>query len=184
MSEPRADLPRDPALDELPVDPDLDVRGTWEPSCEAVSDRDRGARWPRLHGDVLAAVFLGGCVGGVTRYGAVATWPGAPGAFPWSTLAVNLVGALVLAVVVVIAAEVRPSRYLRPLLGTGFCGALTTFSSVVVAVAQLLSEGRGAVAASYLAANIVGGLATAALGLVAARGLAENRRRAHEDRSR
>ncbi|MDP9443631.1 MAG: CrcB family protein [Actinomycetota bacterium] len=133
---------------------------------------------------MLAAVFLGGCVGGVARYGAVATWPGAPRAFPWSTLAVNLVGALVLAVVVVIAAEVRPRRYLRPLLGTGFCGALTTFSSVVVAVAQLLGEGRAAVAVSYLAANIVGGLATAALGLVAARGLAENRRRANENRSR
>ena len=132
----------------------------------------------------MGAVFVGGCVGGVVRYGAVTTWPAGSDGYPWSTLAVNVAGAFVLALVVVIAAELRPSRYLRPLLGAGFCGALTTFSSVVVAAVQLLGQGRWAVAVYYLAANIVGGLAMAALGLVVGRALAENRRRAHGERSR
>ena len=134
---------------------------------------------PRLRVDVIAVVFAGGCLGGAARYWVTSTHPG--GAFPWSTLAVNLAGAFLLALVVVIASELVPSRYLRPLVGTGFCGALTTFSSVVVAVDRLFAHHRAAIAIGYLLATIAGGLAAAVLGLLLGRSLAGGRRREHVD---
>jgi CrcB protein len=137
----------------------------------------RRSRWPRLHADLVAAVFAGGCCGGVARHLAGTAWPAEPGGFPSAVLAVNLAGAFVLAVVVVVAAELQPSRYLRPLLGTGFCGALTTFSAVVVDAVRLAGAGHQELAVAVLAANAAGGLAAAALGLVLARGVAERQRR-------
>jgi CrcB protein len=128
------------------------------------------ARGPRA--GVLLAVFVGGCVGGYARYAVTQAWSTPRAGFPWSTFAVNVAGAFILAVVIVVANEVRPARYLRPLLGTGFCGALTTFSSVVVAAAQLIAHGHGDTAAGYLALTTVAALAAAWFGLVCARAVA------------
>ena len=139
---------------QLPVDPDVDA---------TAYDRAHHAR-------VVALVFLGGCLGGLLRYAVTKHWPEAAGSFPWSTFAVNVVGAFVLAVVVEVATEVHPqSRYLRPLAGAGFCGALTTFSSIVVSVDRLAAHGHGAMAASYLLATLAAGLAAGALGLFVTR---------------
>jgi CrcB protein len=124
---------------------------------------------PRLRSDLLGVVFVGGCVGGYARYVVVTAWSGGDGWFPWSTLTVNVVGAFVLAMLVVFVSEARPGRYLRPLVGTGFCGALTTFSSVVVSCDRLFVHQRVGVAFAYLAASAVGGLVAAALGLVVGR---------------
>ena len=77
----------------------------------------------------LAVIFAGGCVGGYARYAVSQAWPSATYAFPWSTFTVNLVGSFVLGVVVVLATNRRGSRQLRLLVGTGFCGALTTYST-------------------------------------------------------
>jgi CrcB protein len=125
-----------------------------------------------LHPGVVAAVFAGGCVGGYARYAVTLAWHTPRDGFPTATLAVNTVGALVLAAVVVVATDLRPGRYLRPLLGTGFCGALTTFSAVVVAAVQLVDHGRYLVATAYLAATVVGGLAACWAGLVLTRAVA------------
>lgn len=186
-------LPIDPDVDPTPVPPSGPADPPDRPVGRSGTGREPGrkadaspfepvprARWPRLHADVIAVVFVGGCVGGYARYAVGLAWQPPPGGFPAATLAVNLVGAFVLAVVVVVATGIRPSRYLRPLLGTGFCGALTTFSAVVVALAQLLAQARYAVAAAYLGATVVGGLAAAALGLVLARAVEANRHRARE----
>lgn len=94
---------------------------------------------------VALAVFAGGCAGGALR-DLLAT-------DLRSTLAVNLVGALLLGLLVVAA-----PHHWRPLLGTGGCGALTTFGSVTVAA---VDDGQVA----YLAASLVGGVAAAALGV-------------------
>jgi CrcB protein len=114
---------------------------------------------------------------------ATKTWPAGVGGFPWSTFSVNTAGAFVLALVVVIAAELAPSRYLRPLVGTGFCGALTTFSSIVVAADQLLAHGHLAIATAYVAASIVSGLAAGSFGLIVGRAVTVNRHRARQRRS-
>jgi CrcB protein len=131
---------------------------------------------PQPRWDVLAAIFAGGCGGGLARYALDKTWPAGAGAFPWTIFSVNTSGAFVLALVIVIAADVLPSRYLRPLLGTGFCGAFTTFSSIVVTVDELTAHDHSGVAAGYLAASIGAGLAAAWLGLVAGRTIAAIRR--------
>lgn len=95
---------------------------------------------------VLLAVFVGGCVGGALRELLATDLR--------TTLAVNLVGALALGLLVVAA-----PHHWRPLLGTGLCGGLTTFGSVMVAAAE---DGK----AAYLGASLLGGVAAAALGVV------------------
>jgi CrcB protein len=120
---------------------------------------------------LLLAVFAGGCVGGLARYGVTQAFPDGDG-LPASTLAVNLAGAFLLAVVLVVAIEVVPSSsYLRPLLGTGFCGAFTTFSAVTVSTSELVRDGSPATGLAYLVASLLGGLATAVLGLLLGRAL-------------
>jgi CrcB protein len=129
------------------------------------------------------AVFFGGCLGGYLRYAVTRAWPAAAGHFPWSTLVVNVAGAFVLTVVIIIAAEVAPSRYLRPLLGTGFCGGLTTFSSVVVATDRLVAHQHAVTGVAYLLVTIVTGLVAGWSGLVTGRAVAANHRRTHQTRS-
>ncbi len=133
--------------------------------------RARRPERPAFPVDILGVVFLGGCVGGYARYALSDAWSVSRATFPSAILTANLIGAFVLGLVVILAADLVPSRYLRPLLGTGFCGALTTFSSVVVAAAGIFARHRPGIAVGYLGATVVGGLATAALGLAAGRGL-------------
>jgi len=116
-------------------------------------------------------IFVGGCVGGYTRYAVAQAWPTPDNGFPWSTFTVNVAGSFVLGVVVVLAAETSRVRHLRLLVGTGFCGALTTFGSVVVAVDELVAHGHAATALAYLAATAAVGLAAATVGLSVARSL-------------
>ena len=142
----------------------------------------RRTAWPRLRTSVLAVVFVGGCAGGLVRYFVSMHWPGATGAlFPWPTFTVNVAGAFLLTVLIVIASDVLgPTTYVRPLIGTGFCGALTTFSSVVVSTDELIAHGHTDVATTYLAATIVAGFAAGWFGLFLGRSFAAYRRREHE----
>jgi CrcB protein len=142
----------------------------------------RPARWPRLRTDVMLAVFAGGCLGGWARYTITSTWPARPGRFPWSTFYVNVVGAFILGLVVAIASRLS-SRFARPLLGTGFCGAFTTFSAVVVTTDQLFVHRHQQIAIAYLATSALSGLVAAALGLVLGRATVASRRRVRDKRS-
>jgi CrcB protein len=136
--------------------------------------RRRGV--PRPHPGVVVAVAAGGFVGGLARYETVLALPTGPGRFPWAILLVNTGGALVLALLLVLATELLPpTTYLRPLLGTGFCGALTTFSSVAADTDRLAAHGHGATAAGYLLASMAAGLAAGIVGVVAGRTLAASR---------
>ncbi|SEG90181.1 CrcB protein [Actinacidiphila yanglinensis] len=89
-------------------------------------------------------------------------------AFPWGTFAVNVGGCAVLGLVAGAAAEGAASAHLQLLLGTGFCGALTTYSTFSYETLRL-AENR---ARFYAAANVVGsitaGLGAASLGFALA----------------
>lgn len=126
---------------------------------------------------ILGAVFAGGCVGGLVRYAAGRHWTSATYSFPWSTFAVNVAGAFVLALLIVLVTDVLgASRYLRPLVGTGFCGALTTFSSVVVVADRMVAHNHVATAAIYLTSTVAAGLLAGAAGLTLGRVFASYRR--------
>src|SRR5690349_4291367 len=113
----------------------------------------------------LAAIFAGGFLGAILR-ALVADWiPHDPDSWPWATFAVNVAGALILAWLVTRLQERLPlSAYRRPLLGTGFCGGLTTFSTMQVELLGMLDAGNVGLALGYAAASLaVGILAIAAV---------------------
>jgi len=84
--------------------------------------------------------------------------------FPWGTFAVNVVGSLVLGVVTgaVIAGGASPRLQLA--VGTGFCGALTTYSTFSYETLRLLEQDARFFAAANVAASVIAGLAAAFLG--------------------
>jgi fluoride exporter len=124
----------------------------------------------RLPPGVLAVVALGGAAGTLGRAAVAYALPASADAFPWATLIVNLIGSLVVGLVVVAALErVAPSRYFRPLLATGLCGGLTTFSTFVVEADLLIKNGRAGIAAVYVLVSLVGGLAAVWTGMLLAR---------------
>jgi CrcB protein len=105
------------------------------------------------------SVFVGGCIGAVARAGLARAFP-AGDRFPWGTLIANLVGTALLAWFATRLQErLPPSTYRRPLLGTGFCGALTTFSTLQVELIRLGRNGHEGLAAVYFAVTLVGGVA-------------------------
>jgi fluoride exporter len=120
----------------------------------------------------LAAIFLGGAIGALARYGLARALPHASGTWPWATFTVNVAGALALGYLTTRLQErLPPSAYRRPLLGTGLCGALTTFSTMQVELVQMLDDGQTGLAAGYAAASIAAGVlaVAAATNLVRAR---------------
>jgi CrcB protein len=126
----------------------------------------------RIDPRIIGVIAIGGFVGGLARYEIVRAWTATANEFPWSTFVVNTIGAFVLALLVVVTTDVLVgSRYLRPLLGTGFCGAFTTFSAVAVSVDELTAHGHTATAASYAIASVVAGSAAATAGVVLGRAI-------------
>jgi CrcB protein len=106
------------------------------------------------------AVFTGGCIGAVVRAGLVEALPAGAGEWPWATFVANLAGTAALAFLATRLQErLPPTTYRRPLLGTGLCGALTTFSTLQIEVIRMTREDELALAAGYLLASLACGLA-------------------------
>lgn len=83
-------------------------------------------------------------------------------AVPLGTLTVNLVASLVLGLVTGLADLSGPGL---ALLGTGFCGALSTYSTYSFETVRLAEDGRWPLAAGYAVVSVGLGLAAASLGL-------------------
>jgi CrcB protein len=114
---------------------------------------------PRLDARELAAIFAGGVFGALARAGLAQALPHAPDAWPWATFAVNVAGAFLLGYAITRLQErLPPSRYPRPFVGTGFCGALTTFSTFQVELLRMLDHRCWALALGYAAASLACGL--------------------------
>lgn len=107
----------------------------------------------------LTAVFVGGALGTVARAGLEMLANPDPGRWPWPTFVVNIVGAFVLGYFTTRLLERLPlSSYRRPLLGTGLCGGLTTFSTMQVETLRMLEHRHYGLAAGYTVASIAAGL--------------------------
>src|SRR3954453_20348386 len=104
----------------------------------------------------LGAIFLGGALGTLLRAGLLeVVGGGAPGG-PWATFAVNVVGGFLLGYLVM---ALPPAPRHRTLWTTGFCGGLTTFSTLQIELVKMLEAGRIGFAAVYTGASVVAGLA-------------------------
>lgn len=120
--------------------------------------------------DILAVIAAGGALGSLGRWGLAEAVPLRPGGFPWATFTVNLSGALVLGVLVVLVDDVlAPSRYLRPFVAIGILGGYTTFSTYMLETRSLAADGHAAMAATYLFGSLICGLFAVRLGLSATR---------------
>ena len=112
----------------------------------------------------LAAIFLGGCLGAVMRGALARSLPVTTGHWPWATFTVNIAGALILAWLITRLQErLPPTMYTRALLATGFCGALTTFSTLMLELLAMIEHSHPLLALSYAAASMVGGFAAVEL---------------------
>jgi CrcB protein len=139
---------------ELPFDPDL------PPSTP-----------PHLTWTGVGLVFAGGVTGTAARHAAgevVAPW----GAWPAATFCVNVVGAFFLGVLLEALGRRGPDvgvrQRLRLLLGTGFLGAFTTYSTLAVDTDLLLRDGYASVAVGYAAGTVVIGFLASVFGIWAA----------------
>jgi fluoride exporter len=106
-------------------------------------------------------VLVGGVVGAPVRYAVDrAVQSRTRSVFPLGTLAVNAAGCLILGCVVGASSE-----NVRLLLGTGFCGSLTTFSTFGYETSRLSSEGANRIALLNVLLSVGVGLGAAALGI-------------------
>jgi fluoride exporter len=113
------------------------------------------------------AILAGGAAGTLARW-RIEVWVNAPaGHWPWATLAVNLAGTFLLGW---LSGAVTPDSVARALVGTGFCGALTTFSSFQVETLHIADDGRVGLAAAYAAVSLALGVAAALAGRALAGG--------------
>lgn len=114
--------------------------------------------WVSRHA-LSGAIVAGGATGALLRCGLDEALPIQPGVWPWATFLANLLGTALLGYFATRLLErLPPSAHRRPLLGTGLCGALTTFSTLQVEAISLGREGRPALGALYVVASIGGGL--------------------------
>ena len=148
MPEPAADVSESGALDAPGGSAALPTRR-----------RPRSAL-PRPDRREVAAVFAGGALGTLARAALAEAFPHAATAWPWPTFAVNIVAAFLLGYFVTRLQERLPlSSYRRPLLGTGLCGGLSTFSTMQLEIVKMLDAHAWGLAAGYAAASIAAGYA-------------------------
>jgi len=116
------------------------------------------------------AVALGAAAGALLRWQA-GLWLNARwGGFPLGTLAVNLVGGLLIGACLALLARADQALW-RLLLVTGFLGGLTTFSAFSAESLVLLQRGAWGLALLHSLAHVLGALGAAALGAWLARSL-------------
>jgi fluoride exporter len=112
----------------------------------------------------LVAIFAGGAIGALARAGLGELAPAAAGTWPWVTFGVNIAGAFLLGYFVTRLQErLPPSAYRRPFVGTGFCGAFTTFSTLQLELLRMIDAGEYALGFGYAAASLAAGFVAVGL---------------------
>lgn len=118
------------------------------------------ARW-------LSLIFLGGACGTMLR-AALERFALADGASVWLVLVINVVGSFILGMVLELVSAVADHRWrqaVRLVVGTGFLGGLTTYSTFMLQTTEYLRTGEVVLAGSYLLGTVLGGLGAALAGI-------------------
>ena len=140
----------------LPVDPDVEIQPT-----------PLGALL-REHTDLLPSIALGGAAGSLARWGVDQVVTGS--SYPWATFLINVSGCLLIGVLMAFVLDVwAHRRYLRPLLGVGFLGGFTTFSTFVLETRGLAASSHSLLAIGYVVASTAAGFLAALAGLAGGR---------------
>jgi fluoride exporter len=147
-------LPESPASLEMPSVPGPSVSST-RPAGAAPGKR---RILPRADRREIAAIFAGGALGTLARAALSDAFPRSATSWPWPTFAVNITACFLLGYFVTRLQERLPlSSYRRPLVGTGLCGGLSTFSTMQVEIVKMLGAHAWGLAAGYTAASIGAG---------------------------
>jgi fluoride exporter len=143
-------MPEDP----LPLDPDVGSGG----------DPLRYAR------NRLVAIAAGGGLGTLARHGLEESFPRAEGTFPWATFGIDVSGAFLLAILVVLVIDRwTPMEHVQPFACVGFCGGFTTFSTFMMQAVLLERDGDTGVGALYVISTVVAGVVAVLIGIRIAR---------------
>ena len=157
-------------------DPHSEDRDTEPYTEDVVAGRGPGEAILRGQGRAAVVVALGGAIGAVVRYLLGLFAPTVPGAFPTGTFLINVVGALLMGVLVVVVTEVRETHPLvRPFVGVGILGGFTTFSTFSYEGLRLLQDRHLVLGGVYLVGTVLAAVAAAAIGMTATRRLAVRR---------
>jgi fluoride exporter len=115
---------------------------------------------------VWLLVFVGGGLGSLCRYAlAGAIQSRAHAGFPIGTLAVNVIGCLVIGLIARQLLAAQSDVMVRAALVTGFCGGFTTFSAFSYETVGLISAGEWSKAGLYVAVSVLACLAATAIGM-------------------
>lgn len=113
----------------------------------------------------LLVLAIGGVLGSLARYGVVlAVGDRDPAAWPWATLGVNLVGALLIGIIATSPTVRSGPHWLRLFAITGVLGGFTTFSAFALETGALLDAGRAPMAGVYVLVTMVAGLVAVRIG--------------------
>ncbi len=117
----------------------------------------------------VAMVLLGGAIGAPLRYLTdLFVQSRHDSVFPWGTFTVNVLGSLILGVTAAAVIDLGAPGWGLTLVGTGFCGALTTFSTFGFETIRLLEQGSVLTAAANSVASLALGLGACAGGFAVA----------------
>src|SRR3984957_64113 len=134
--------------------------GAPDANSDLPARRRPRAALPKPDRREVAAVFAGGALGTLARAALAEAYPHSATAWPWPTFAVNIVAAFLLGYFGTRLQERLPlSSYRRPLLGTGLCGGLSTFSTMQLEIVKMLDAHAWALAVGYTAASVAAGYA-------------------------
>jgi len=120
----------------------------------------------------LALVAVGALIGTYARYAIEELVPHSSGEWPWATFGINLAGAFALGLLLEGLARMGADdgwrRRARLCVGTGACGAFTTYSTFALEGSELIRDGHAVTGVGYLVASVAAGVVCAWLGIAVA----------------